>query len=111
MSSAVRETHPMAEMQATYAHLIGREADTAALVPLLADRRVVTLTGPGGVGKTRLADHLYPVLVENSDDVVLVALDGIDEPALVGHAVAAAIGLRAATYEPGAGSPGASGSR
>lgn len=85
----------MAEMQATYAHLIGRDADTAALVPLLAERRVVTLTGPGGVGKTRFADHLFPVLVETSDDVVLVALDGIDEPALVGHAVAAAIGLRA----------------
>jgi len=86
----------MAEMRATYAHLIGREADTAAVVALLDERRLVTLTGPGGVGKTRLADHLFPVLVEGSDDLVLVALDGIDEPGLVGHAVGAAIGLRAA---------------
>ncbi len=85
----------MAEMRATYAHLIGREADTAAVLPLLNERRVVTLTGPGGVGKTRFADHLFPALVDSADDVVLVALDGIDEPSLVGHALAAAIGLRA----------------
>lgn len=41
--------------------LIGRDADVQALVALLRDSRLVTLTGAGGSGKTRLASEVAAV--------------------------------------------------
>ena len=72
--------------------LIGREAELAAASSALLqpDTRLVTLTGPGGAGKTRLALELAADLVsEFADGVFLVDLSPLDEPAKVVSAIAA----------------------
>jgi predicted ATPase/DNA-binding SARP family transcriptional activator len=69
--------------------LIGREADLAGLRRLLGDERLVTIVGPGGTGKTRLAHELA-----HEADGPTVLLAPITEPAAIPHALAAALGLQ-----------------
>jgi predicted ATPase/DNA-binding XRE family transcriptional regulator len=76
--------------------LLGRDADVQTLRHWLADpaARLVTLTGPGGVGKTRLALELArAIAAEGATRVVFVALAAIRNPALVAPAIAQALGL------------------
>jgi len=76
--------------------VLGRERDVEALQQRLGDPgvRLITLVGPGGVGKTRLALELARRIdEEGASRVVFVALAGIHEPALVAPAVAVALGL------------------
>src|SRR5204863_2687710 len=70
-----------------------REREVAELVELLGDRRLVTVTGPGGTGKTRLALQVAAELVGAvSDGVFWVALGPLTDPALVPTEIAQAIG-------------------
>jgi len=74
---------------------VGRVGDTSELTRLLADYRLVTVTGPGGVGKTRLAAALARrVSGEFADGVWLAELAGVRDPALLPVTVAAALGLQ-----------------
>src|SRR5262245_42692350 len=80
---------------------VGRERELAAVHGLLAGHRLVTLTGPGGTGKTRLAQQaaaeaLVPAAGRPgfADGVWLVELAALADPALVPQAVAAAVGVR-----------------
>jgi predicted ATPase len=77
--------------------LVGREREVASVAALLRrpEVRLVTLTGPGGVGKTRVAlavaervDELFP------DGVAFVSLASLRDPALVPQAIAQALGVR-----------------
>jgi predicted ATPase/DNA-binding SARP family transcriptional activator len=77
--------------------LVGRERELGELSVLLRhdDVRLVTLTGPGGSGKTRLALQLAAQLLERfSSGVFFVALAPISEPELVVPTIAQTLGLR-----------------
>ncbi|MDX1520365.1 MAG: tetratricopeptide repeat protein, partial [Anaerolineae bacterium] len=76
---------------------IGREQEKAEVSRLQATTRLLTLTGPGGSGKTRLALEVATELYaaqDYSDGVWLVELAPLSEPALVPQAVASALGVR-----------------
>jgi predicted ATPase/DNA-binding CsgD family transcriptional regulator len=72
----------------------GREVESERLKSLLAEHRLVTLSGPGGVGKTRLSLQVAEgALGEYSNGVWLVELAALSDPALVAQSVAAALGV------------------
>jgi predicted ATPase/class 3 adenylate cyclase len=74
---------------------IGRENEIAAVVCLLDTTRLVTLTGAGGSGKTRLALEVGAGLLQNEHDSVwLVELGSVTDPNLVTQTVASALSLR-----------------
>ena len=76
--------------------LLGRDADMETLRRWLTDptARLITLTGPGGAGKTRLAIELArAIAAEGTTRVVFVPLAAIRNPAFVAPAIAEALGL------------------
>ncbi|MER7011333.1 BTAD domain-containing putative transcriptional regulator [Saccharopolyspora sp. NPDC000359] len=79
--------------------LVGRDGESAEVLALLGSSRLVTLTGPGGVGKTRLAIESARGAVFR-DGVRLVELAGIqageDSTCSLEHAVLAALGVQEA---------------
>jgi len=76
--------------------LVGREEEIAALVERLrGETRLLTLTGPGGIGKTTLAVGVANRLAASfADGVTFVALDPLADATLVPTAIAQAVGLR-----------------
>jgi len=74
---------------------VGRQREKAEIKRLLAATRLVTLTGSGGAGKTRLAMEAAGEMIDQSPDGVWLAeLAPLSDPALVPTVVAAAAGLR-----------------
>jgi predicted ATPase/DNA-binding SARP family transcriptional activator len=78
---------------------LGRDRELATVAQLLAGQRLVTLTGPAGVGKTRLAVE-YAVALPDADGPWLVRLADIGQPEVIVHAIASAVGLVQVTGEP-----------
>jgi predicted ATPase/DNA-binding winged helix-turn-helix (wHTH) protein len=75
--------------------LIGRETAAEHLRELLSAHRVVTLTGPGGIGKTVLALNVARSLFPTFDgDRVVVELVSLSDPKLVPSAIASVLGLK-----------------
>lgn len=80
--------------------LIGRHQEAATCSALLqrAQVRLLILTGPGGIGKTRLALQIATDLQQNfSDGVCFVPLEPLRDPSLVASAIAYALNLRETT--------------
>ncbi|MGH2389011.1 MAG: ATP-binding protein, partial [Chloroflexota bacterium] len=91
--------NPRHNLPRALSSLVGREAERREVPALLGEARLVTLTGSGGVGKTRLALAVAGELVDHyPDGVWLVELAAQAEPVLVPGAVAAALDVR---EEPG----------
>ena len=75
---------------------IGRAAEAQRLTALLRSARLVTVVGPGGVGKSRLCLHIASAALSAgrfADGVVLVELSTVTDPALLASKVAAGLGL------------------
>ena len=84
---------------------VGRETERAAIRELLLSRdaKLVTLTGPGGTGKTRLAIRVAEDLrADFAGGVSFVSLAGLQDPARVAPEIASSFGLRAAAGPKGA---------
>jgi predicted ATPase/DNA-binding SARP family transcriptional activator len=75
--------------------LVGRRLEVAAVTALIGEgARLVTLTGPGGTGKTRLALAVADELGrERRDGAVFVDLAGVSDPGLIGSAIAETLGV------------------
>ncbi|MFB0631470.1 BTAD domain-containing putative transcriptional regulator [Streptomyces sp. AB3(2024)] len=82
---------PRGNLRHRLTSFVGREPELASLAGDLARSRLVTLTGPGGSGKTRLAEH---AAADQPDSGWLVELARLDHPAAVPGAVLSALGLR-----------------
>ncbi|GIF74447.1 ATP-binding protein [Asanoa siamensis] len=93
----------LAAVPAPASPIVGRGAEVRRLGDLLnaAEVRLVTLTGPGGVGKTRLAAELAGQLTQAfPDGVRFVELSTVTTPELVGAALAQVLGVHTSTSRP-----------
>jgi predicted ATPase/Tfp pilus assembly protein PilF len=74
---------------------IGREGELAELKELLQSTRLITLTGPGGSGKTRLAIQVAVEMIEHfRNGVFFVALAPLTDPKLIVSAIAQPLGIK-----------------
>jgi predicted ATPase/transcriptional regulator with XRE-family HTH domain len=91
----VRHRAPRQNLPAPLTSFVGREQEMDDVKRLLEAHRLVTLTGTGGCGKTRLALHVAAELVDQfPDGVWLVELAPLADPNLVGRTIAAAVDIQ-----------------
>ncbi len=91
----------LTNLPAPLTDFVGRLQETAELEPLITQNRLVTLTGAGGCGKTRLAIHTTSQLIDTfRDGVWWVGLAPITDSALVPQAIAYALGVRESSSQP-----------
>jgi predicted ATPase len=90
------ETIPAGRIPAPYSDAIGRERDLATLLEWLGEdaHRLVTLVGPGGIGKSRLAIEVARNAGVRFDRVTFVALAQVRDPEDVLGAIARELGVR-----------------
>src|SRR5215213_5851494 len=80
---------------------IGREKELKEIATLLASCRLLTLTGPGGVGKTRLAIRTaHDSIKKFKDGVFWAGLVGLSDENLIPHEIAQSLNIRETSNEP-----------
>lgn len=85
---------PLQALPTELTSFVGRRTERAALVASLAEHRLVTVVGPGGAGKTRLALAVARELRDGRDtEAWFVSLVPVRDPSLSGAAIASALGL------------------
>lgn len=93
-----RSLHNLPQPRETF---VGREAELSEIETLLAEHRLVTLTGVGGAGKSRLGAEVARRSVKRfRDGVWLTALAGVADELLVPRSVAASLGLKEQAAKP-----------
>ena len=97
-------THPVAprleNLPADLTSFVGRDDEIAELESLVARTRLLTLTGPGGIGKTRLAIEVARGLIGRyQHGIWWISLAALGDPALVSQAVASVLVVKAQSGE------------
>ncbi|WP_459986114.1 helix-turn-helix transcriptional regulator [Nocardioides sp. AN3] len=93
-SGSPRSAESLGDLPLELTRFIGRRRELALTRDALARSRLVTLTGIGGVGKTRLAMEVAGDVATDFDDVRVVHLADVLESALLGHTLNIALGVR-----------------
>ena len=84
-----------------FSSFVGRQREAGDVQSALLQQRLVTISGPGGIGKTRLALHVAgAAITEFPDGAWLVELSAISDPSLVPQAIARTLGVREVHGEP-----------
>jgi non-specific serine/threonine protein kinase len=92
---------PLAALPVPVSSFVGRERELAEIERLLMTGRLVTLTGPGGCGKTRLALEVATRLKERfADGTAFVSLASLEDAGLVAGTIARALDVRESPTEP-----------
>jgi predicted ATPase len=87
------DNHPI-NLPTQLTTFVGRDAELAEVEGLLQSTRLLTLTGPGGTGKTRLSLQLAAKVSDDfSDGVFFVALEPIRDPQLIAARIASTVGV------------------
>ena len=93
--------HPQHNLPALLATTIGRAETIARLTDLLAEQRLVTIVGPGGVGKTTVAIAVaWQCLPRFADGICFVDLSPVADPGLVTTVLASALGIGVRSNDP-----------
>ena len=101
MDSGEHDRGPRHNLPAPLTNFVGREREIAELLLLLPASRVLTLTGAGGCGKTRLAIELAARALDRfPDGAWLVDLSSLADPGLVTQAVASVFDIREGPHQP-----------
>nr|WP_243770244.1 LuxR C-terminal-related transcriptional regulator [Amycolatopsis acidicola] len=100
-AQALAPPGPRTELPAQLTEFVGREAELASIREVLGSARLVTLLGPGGVGKTRLAIQAADkVRRAFADGVRWVELGALQDPALLAQTLVDALGIRDRSARP-----------
>ena len=92
---------PLTNLLTSLTNFIGREKEQAEITKLIAKNRLVTLVGPGGMGKTSLSLQVGQKLLNDyPDGVWIVMLDSLTDPALVPQSVASVFDIQGLSESP-----------
>jgi predicted ATPase/DNA-binding winged helix-turn-helix (wHTH) protein len=89
------------DLPALLTRVVGRESEVSALTQTVRTRRLVTIVGPGGMGKTTLALAIAHGLCDSFDDAAhFLDMAAINDPTLISNALAAALSVNVAAQNP-----------
>ena len=91
---AVTQAAGVDQLPAQTTEFVGRTTELRQIDGLLRDARLITLVGPGGVGKTRIVLRATETAASRyADGVCLVELSALRDPELLPHTIARRLGL------------------